>query len=125
MHNPDNPWLPRPGLPPDVAAGPEPEPWPFASDEAEPWDAEPWDPQPDDPDLDAPVFTDRVPLFAEGAPGDLLPPGPQLAALTEQAVAGVASLSDAELVGVLRASQRQIAREQYKQALAAAEFGRR
>ena len=37
----------------------------------------------------------------------------------------MAGLSDSELVGVLRASQRQIAREQYKQVLAAAEFGRR
>ena len=34
-------------------------------------------------------------------------------------------LSDSELAGVLRASRRQVAREQYKQALAAAEFGRR
>jgi MmyB-like transcription regulator ligand binding domain len=48
-----------------------------------------------------------------------------LAALTEQAVRDVAGLSDAELVGVLRASRRLVAREQYKQALAAAEFGRR
>ncbi len=54
-----------------------------------------------------------------------MPPSPFLAALTEQAVAGVAGLSDNELVGVLRATQRQIAREQYKQVLAAAEFGRR
>ena len=54
-----------------------------------------------------------------------MPPSPFLAALTEQAVADVAGLSDSELAGVLRASQRQIAREQYKQVLAAAEFGRR
>jgi hypothetical protein len=54
-----------------------------------------------------------------------MPPSPFLAALTEQAVTDVAGLSDAELVGVLRAAQRQIAREQYKQTLAAAEFGRR
>jgi hypothetical protein len=34
-------------------------------------------------------------------------------------------LSDDELVGVLRATQRQVAREHYKQVLATAEFGRR
>ncbi len=65
------------------------------------------------------------PLFAEDGAGDVMPPVPFLAALTEQAVTDVAGLSDAELVGVLRASQRQIVREQYKQVLAAAEFGRR
>jgi hypothetical protein len=54
-----------------------------------------------------------------------MPPVPFLASLTGQAAAGVASLSDSELAGVLRATQRQIAREQYKQVLAAAEFGRR
>jgi Domain of unknown function (DUF222) len=48
-----------------------------------------------------------------------------LAVLTEQAVTDVGRLSDGELVGVLRAAARQIAREQYKQVLAAAEFGRR
>ena len=37
----------------------------------------------------------------------------------------MAGLSDSELVGVLRASRRLVAREQYKQVLAAAEFGRR
>ena len=65
------------------------------------------------------------PLFAEDAGADTLPPGPLLAALTEQAVCDVGRLSDEELVGVLRASQRLMAREQYKQVLAAAEFGRR
>jgi hypothetical protein len=52
-------------------------------------------------------------------------PRPFLAALTEQAVDDLAGLSDSELVGVLRASRRQVAREQYKQVMAAAEFGRR
>ena len=65
------------------------------------------------------------PLFAEGGAADVMPPSPFLAALTEQAAGDVSGLSDSELVGVLRATQRQVAREQYKQALAAAEFGRR
>jgi hypothetical protein len=64
-------------------------------------------------------------LFAEDGAADVMPPCPMLAALTEQAVSDVAALSDNELSGVLRATQRQIAREQYKQVLAAAEFGRR
>ena len=107
-------WLDR-----EAAAGREAGPW--TADEGEPWD-----PEPDDPDLAGlvPSGTGR-PLFAEDGAGDVMPPVPFLAALTEQAVTDVAGLSDAELVGVLRASQRQIAREQYKQVLAAAEFGRR
>ena len=64
-------------------------------------------------------------FLPEDGAGDVMPPSPFLATPTEQAVAGVARLSDNELVGVLRATQRQIAREQYKQVLAAAEFGRR
>jgi hypothetical protein len=64
-------------------------------------------------------------LFAQDGVADALPPSPFLAALTEQAVSDVVGLSDAELAGVLRATRRQIAREQYKQVLAAAEFGRR
>src|SRR5579863_190255 len=107
-------WLDR-----EAAAGREAGPW--TADEGEPWD-----PEPDDPDLAGlvPAGTGR-PLFAEDGTGDVMPPVPFLAALTEQAVTDVAGLSDAELVGVLRASKRQIAREQYKQVLAAAEFGRR
>jgi hypothetical protein len=109
-------WLDR-----EAAAGRESEPEPWLLD-----DVEPWDPEPDDPDLAGlmPGGAER-PLFAEDGAGDVMPPVPFLAALTDQAVADVAGLSDAELVGVLRASQRQIAREQYKQVLAAAEFGRR
>jgi Domain of unknown function (DUF222) len=100
-----------------------PSPWAFD-------DEEPWDPEPDDPDPVDPGFGGLAPagpgrLFAEGGAGDVMPPVPFLAALTEQAAAGVADLSDSELVGVLRATQRQIVREQYKQVLAAAEFGRR
>src|SRR3984957_12273736 len=64
-------------------------------------------------------------LFAGGGAGDLMPPSPFLAALTEQAVSDVAGLSDEELVGVLRASRRLAAREEDKQALAGAELGRR
>ena len=112
-------WLDR-----EAAAGREPAPW-------DPGDEEPWDPE-----LDEPGFADPAPaglspagpgrpLFAEDGTADVMAPVPFLAALTEQAVTDVASLSDAELVGVLRASRRQVAREQYKQVLATAEFGRR
>ncbi len=130
----------------EAAAGrvPEPEPWVIDDVESwdlEAWDQEPWDPEAWYPDLAVAVPPEPVPagpvpagpvpagpgrpLFAEGGAGDVMPPVPFLAALTEQAVAGVADLSDSELAGVLRASRRQVAREQYKQALAAAEFGRR
>jgi hypothetical protein len=63
--------------------------------------------------------------FAEGGAADVLPPGPLLAELTEQAAADVGALSDNELVGVIRAARRQAAREQYTEVLAVAEFGRR
>ena len=117
-------WLDR-----EAVAGREPAPW-------DPGDEEPWDPELDDPSSTDLGSADPVPaglgparpgrpLFAEDGAGDVMAPVPFLAALTEQAVTDVAGLSDAELVGVLRASQRQIAREQYKQVLAAAEFGRR
>ncbi|TVZ02670.1 HNH endonuclease [Trebonia kvetii] len=101
-------WLER-----EAAAGRDP-----ASEASARCAAEPWDAEPEERDLCGP-------LFAEDGAADALPPGPLLAALTEQAVADVTSLSDNELVGVLRATQRQLAREQYKQVLAAAEFGRR
>ena len=55
----------------------------------------------------------------------MLPPGPPLTGLTEEAVLDLARLSDDELIGVLQATRRQIAREQYKQVLVTAEFGRR
>jgi Domain of unknown function (DUF222) len=109
-------WLDR-----EAAAGRNPEPGPWEADEREPWD-----PEPGELDLVGAVPDGPVrPLFTEGGAADLMPPCPLLAALTEQAVTDVARLSDNELVGVLRASQRQVAREQYKQVLAAAEFGRR
>ena len=48
-----------------------------------------------------------------------------LAGLTEEAVSDLGRLSDNELTGVLQATRRQIAREQYKQVLVTAEFARR
>jgi hypothetical protein len=48
-----------------------------------------------------------------------------LAGLTEEAVMDLGSLSDDELIGVLQATRRQMAREQYKQVLVTAEFARR
>jgi hypothetical protein len=100
----------------EAAAGRVPEPEPWIADEWESWDTEQNDPG---------VAGPERPLFAEVGAGDVMPPSPFLAALTEQAVSDVSRLSDNELIGVLRATQRQIAREQYKQVLAAAEFGRR
>lgn len=93
--------------------------WPFEDDEppepesCEPWDQGPWDAAAWRPD------------FGQGGEADLLPPGPLLSKLTEEAVLDLANLSDNELIGVLQATRRQIAREQYKQVLVTAEFGRR
>ncbi len=63
--------------------------------------------------------------FAQDRESSLPPAGPLLADLTEQAVSDLGGLTDDELVGVLQATQRQIAREHYKQVLVIAEFGRR
>jgi hypothetical protein len=133
---------------------PEPEPWLLDDVEAwdsqawdsQAWDSQAWDSQACDsealdrepanpvpagpttavPGLAGPAAGELGrPLFAQDGAADVMAPSPFLAALTEQAVADVAALSDSELVGVLRASQRLVAREQYKQVLAAAEFGRR
>ena len=116
----------------EAAAGRVPEPEPWVLDEWEPWDFGPGDPDlaPGSPDLAevepaGPVPAGPKPMFAGDGAGDVMPPSPFLAALTEQAAGDVAGLTDAELVGVLRASRRQVAREQCKQVLAAAEFGRR
>jgi hypothetical protein len=121
----------------EAAAGRVPEPDPWVLDDLESWDPEPWDPEsaspaPAGPAAGAVPWASGPaaghlgrPLFAQDGAADAMVPSPFLAALTEQAVADVAALSDGELVGVLRASRRQVAREQYKQALAAAEFGRR
>ncbi len=65
------------------------------------------------------------PRFGQGDEADALPPGQLLVGLTETATRNLGRLSDDELVGVLLAARRQIAREQYKQVLAIAEFGRR
>lgn len=65
------------------------------------------------------------PRFGQGGAADSLPPGPLLAGLTDEAVRDLGSLSDGELVGVLQAARRQQIREEYKQVLAIAEFGRR
>ena len=101
-------WLDR-----EAAAGREPEPWPSGDDER-------WDPEFEDPDVDGPLPAGTTrPLFAQDGAADVMPPSPFLAVLTEYAAADVAVLSDAELIGVLRASQRLVAREQYKPVLAA------
>ena len=63
--------------------------------------------------------------FGQGDEADALPPGQLLVGLTETATRDVGRLSDDELVGVLQATRRQVAREQYKQVLVIAEFGRR
>jgi Domain of unknown function (DUF222) len=111
-------WLDR-----EIAAGRDPgdAPGACAAEGWDPDDLEPWDPEPDDPELAGPAG----PAFAQDGAADVLAPGPLLGALTEQAADGVRCLSDNEIVGALRATQRQIAREQYKQVVLAAEFGRR
>jgi hypothetical protein len=63
--------------------------------------------------------------FGQGDEADVLPPGPLLAGLTEEAVLDFGVLPDDELVGVLQAARRQEVRESYKQVLAVAEFARR
>jgi hypothetical protein len=65
------------------------------------------------------------PRFGQDDEADLLTPRPLLAGLTEEAVSDLGRLSDSELVGVLRATRRQVAREQYKQVLVTAEYARR
>ena len=92
----------------------------------------PWDPEDDDEPEDPADPADPAgswegwrPRFGQGDEADVLPPGPPLAGLTEEAVLDLGRLSDDELIGVLQATRRQIAREQYKQVLVTAEFGRR
>ena len=82
---------------------------PRRSDAEEPTD--PWEP--------------AAATFGQGDEADVLPPGPPLAGLTEEAVMDLGGLSDDELIGVLQATRRQMAREQYKQVLVTAEFARR
>ena len=97
----------------EAAAGRDEEPGP------EIWEPDAW--APGDPEPVAPVR----PRFGQGDEADQLPPHPLLAGLTEEAVSDLGRLSDSELVGVLLATRRQVAREQYKQVLVTAEFGRR
>jgi len=101
-------WLDR-----EAAAGRSQEPDP------EIWEPGAW--APGDP---VPVAT-VLPRFGQDDEADLLPPRPLLAGLTEEAVSDLGRLSDSELVGVLQATRRQIAREQYKQVLVTAEYARR
>ena len=65
------------------------------------------------------------PAFAQDQAADGLRPGPVLAALTEQAVSDVATLSDDELTGALQAARRLENRAAYLQTVTIAEFGRR
>ncbi len=65
------------------------------------------------------------PAFAQNEAADALRPGPALAALTEQAVSDLATLSDDQLTGALHAARRLENRAAYLQTLTIAEFGRR
>ena len=65
------------------------------------------------------------PAFGENAAADALLPGPVLAALTEQAVSDISSLSDDELTGALQAARRLENRSAWLQTVAIAEFARR
>jgi Domain of unknown function (DUF222) len=97
----------------ESAAGRDDEPGP------EIWEPDAWAPG------DPPPIAAVRPRFGQGDEADLLPPRPLLAGLTEEAVSDLGRLSDSELVGVLQATRRQIAREQYKQVLVTAEYARR
>ena len=96
-------------------------------------DPELWAPgeDPEDPQSMDPQSTNLEsqgpwpPSFGQGHEADICPPGPYLVELTEEAAGNLGLLSDSELIGVLLATRRQIAREQYKQVLLTAEFGRR
>ncbi len=63
--------------------------------------------------------------FRQGASADALHPGPVLAALTAQAVAGAGSLTDDELIGVLQAARRLANLAAFQQTVVIAEFARR
>jgi hypothetical protein len=65
------------------------------------------------------------PQFGQDAAADALRPGPILAALTEQAVAGAATLTDDQLTGALQAARRLEARAQWQQTTLVAEYARR
>ncbi len=63
--------------------------------------------------------------FAQDRPADVQRPGPVLAALTEQAFAGLTALTDDQLTGALHAAIRLANRAFYLQTVAVAEFARR
>src|SRR6202044_2425131 len=65
------------------------------------------------------------PQFGQGAAADALRPGPVLAALTEQAVAGAAFLTDDQLTGAMHAAGREKARAAWKETTLVAEYARR
>src|SRR3984885_8694569 len=65
------------------------------------------------------------PQFGQGAAADARRPGPVLAALTEQAVAGAAFLTDDQLTGAIRAARRQNARAAWQETTLVAEYARR
>src|SRR3984957_5875244 len=65
------------------------------------------------------------PQFGQDAAADALRPGPILAALTEQAVADAASLTDDQLTGAIHAAQRQQSRDAWQQTTLIAEYARR
>ena len=65
------------------------------------------------------------PQFGQDHAADALRPGPILAALTEQAVAGAATLTDDQLTGALQAARRLEARAQWQQTTLVAEYARR
>jgi Domain of unknown function (DUF222) len=65
------------------------------------------------------------PQFGQDAAADALRPGPILAALTEQAVADAASLTDDQLTGAIHAAQRQQSRDAWQQTTLVAEYARR
>jgi hypothetical protein len=65
------------------------------------------------------------PAFGQDQAADAQPPGPVLAALTEQAASDLADLSDDQLTGAMHAARRLQNRDAYQQTLMIAEFGRR
>ena len=65
------------------------------------------------------------PQFGQDRAADALRAGPVLAALTEQAVADAASLTDDELTGAMRAARRQKARDAWQETTLVAEYARR
>jgi hypothetical protein len=64
-------------------------------------------------------------LFGQDQAADVLPAGPVLCTLTEQAVSDLAALSDDQLTGALSAARRLESRAAYLQTVAIAEFARR